>query len=143
MPKGMGKVYAIISYKATRPEDGLTQQEIADYIDRSVSTISRLLDTIVEMGFLNYTEEINERGKRERKYYMASDMGDIVVKRFQDSIEQNVHLKNSLQLIIAKMKKQDVQKHKEFLTHLEQMDNEIDLIIRLYEKASKLGEKKS
>ena len=88
-PETLGKIYALLAYKANSQEKGMDQQQIAKLVDRSVSTVSRLLNELETAGFCRYTEIINKSGKRERKYFMLSSTKEIAKKRFRILIEQN------------------------------------------------------
>ena len=72
LPHAMGQIYSVLAYKAQTPEEGMTQRDIAQLVDRSVSAVSRLLNSLVEMGLGLYTEKVNERGIRNTTQIMVN-----------------------------------------------------------------------
>ncbi|MFX1538281.1 MAG: hypothetical protein ACFFDI_29175, partial [Promethearchaeota archaeon] len=47
----LGRIFALLNLKATSPEKGLDQQQIALLTGRSVSTVSRVLDKMIKMKY--------------------------------------------------------------------------------------------
>lgn len=134
MTKIIGQVYAILAYQARDSDNGLTQQEIADMIDRSVSTASRVLDQLTDMGFCGYIEEINDRGRRERKYYMSSSIKEIAVGRFFKLIKDNIRLENDLNQIRESIPKSERKANRQLLQHLDEMKESIEMLNILYKR---------
>ncbi|MBD3404621.1 MAG: winged helix-turn-helix transcriptional regulator [Candidatus Lokiarchaeota archaeon] len=139
MTKILGQVYAILAYKARDADNGLTQQEIADIIDRSVSTASRVLDQLSEMGFCGYIEEINPRGRRERKYYMSSSIKQIAVGRFFKLIKDNIKLENELSQIEESIPKSEKKENRPLIKHLNEMKESIQMLNSLYKRMIEIG----
>jgi DNA-binding transcriptional regulator GbsR (MarR family) len=135
LPHAMGQIYSVLAYKARTPEEGMTQRDIAQLVDRSVSAVSRLLNSLVEMGLGLYTEKVNERGRRERRYYLAASIADITVQRLGIILLQNVNLHESISKIIDQMSGTSIKKNKELVNHLTQMQEMIKAVNKFYEDA--------
>lgn len=140
MPNALGQIYILLAYKAPNPEAGLDQQYIANIIDRSVSTASRLLNKLVQMGFADYTEEINENDRRERKYYMLADLQEMAANRFQLLILENKGLHRQVKRLEKKAAKANGQKNKELINYLDVLEAQIGKMSQLYEKLLELSE---
>ena len=135
LPRAMGQIYSVLAYKAQSPEQGMTQKDIALLVDRSVSAVSRLLNSLVEMGLGLYTEQVNERGRRERRYYLAASIADITVQRLGIILLQNVNLHESITKILEQMTGSSIEKNKELVDHLTQMQQMIKAVNKFYEGA--------
>jgi DNA-binding PadR family transcriptional regulator len=58
--------------------------QIAGIIEKDVTTASKLLDKLAEVGLLTYIEEPTGRGGRPYKYYMLSDIGYKLLRAVED-----------------------------------------------------------
>ncbi|MBD3197283.1 MAG: hypothetical protein GF317_19670 [Candidatus Lokiarchaeota archaeon] len=135
----LGQIFAILSYKANTPEEGLDQQEIARMIDRSVSTASRLLNKLVDMQYCNFIEQINENDRRERKYYMSKSINQIASRRFKFLIKESKELKNELISIQDEIPKNQQDNHEEISKHLEYLISQVEKLIEFYSRVLKLS----
>ncbi|TXT64316.1 MAG: hypothetical protein BAJALOKI3v1_230047 [Promethearchaeota archaeon] len=135
----LGQIFAILSYKANNPEEGLDQQEIAEMIDRSVSTASRLLNKLVDLQYCDFVEKINENDRRERKYYMSKSINQIASKRFKYLIKESEELKNNLVRIQNEIPKNQQDKNKEISEHLNYLTSQVEKLIEFYSRVLKLS----
>ncbi|MFX0203812.1 MAG: hypothetical protein ACFFCW_47545 [Candidatus Hodarchaeota archaeon] len=134
VPKSIGQIYALLAYKTKSPESGLNQQDIAALIDRSVSTVSRLLNKLVELKYCNYVEELNEQSRRERKYYQTN-IKDLASNRFKFIISQNRLIQAELEKIKAEIPTEEVPENKEFIAHLEWLNKMFEQLNNIYKQA--------
>ncbi|MFW9995886.1 MAG: hypothetical protein ACFFD4_27855 [Candidatus Odinarchaeota archaeon] len=133
--RGLGQIFAVLTLKTDSPQNGLDQQTIAEMIGRSVSTASRLLNKFVEMRYCDYTEELNEHKKRERKYYMTTSIKQIAVNRFHRIIREHTYLKNGLSKIRNDIAEEELSSNSTFVKQLELLSRQIDKLNEFFEKA--------
>ncbi|MFX0090581.1 MAG: hypothetical protein ACFFBD_02365 [Candidatus Hodarchaeota archaeon] len=95
----MGLIFAVLTLKARAPEAGMDQQEIASIIGKSVSTVSRTLNRMVEAKFCTFIEEMNEKYRRERKYFVKTSFRELALDRIKQQIKQILRFKDRLEQI--------------------------------------------
>ncbi|MFW9995094.1 MAG: hypothetical protein ACFFD4_23855 [Candidatus Odinarchaeota archaeon] len=100
-----------------------------------IASASRLLNKSVEMRYCDYTEELNEHKKRERKYYMTTSIKQTVVNRFHQIIRENTYLKNGLSKIRNDIAAEELSSNSKFPEQLELLRSQIDKLNEFYEKA--------
>lgn len=126
----LGKIFGLLLYRAKSMEEGMDQQKIAELVDRSVSTVSRLLVDMEKMGLVSYTEVFNEKKRRERKYYMANSIRDITAKRFQVLIAE-VHSFNKK---VQELRKRHPGEDPDLSKHLDHLGKDNQFLLELYQK---------
>ncbi|MHA2224818.1 MAG: MarR family transcriptional regulator [Candidatus Hodarchaeales archaeon] len=109
-------------------ENGLTQKEIASLIGKSKSSISRILELLVEQGFCNYILEDNEKARAERRYYVKGSFKELTIARTKKSLASNLSLKNDLQLLTENMTRVETNPSSSLLSKIEQFCDLIDIL---------------
>ncbi|MFW9856318.1 MAG: hypothetical protein ACFFFG_14795 [Candidatus Thorarchaeota archaeon] len=92
----LGQVFGLLFLRAPSPERGLSQKEIASLIGKSKSSISRVLDLLLEQQFCTYTLENNENARAERKYFVKGSFRALTIDRTKQTMAQDASLKADL-----------------------------------------------
>ncbi|MFW9996345.1 MAG: hypothetical protein ACFFD4_30160 [Candidatus Odinarchaeota archaeon] len=136
--RGMGQIMALLMYKG---EQGLTQNEIANLLDLSVSQVSRLLKILVDSKRCSSSDSNvrTDKGRLEKKYFFKSSLKEMVADRMKHGIKEYTSLKNDTILLREKVMKQDAGKHGELIANLQRMEKMSDDIILFFTKAMELA----
>jgi DNA-binding transcriptional regulator GbsR (MarR family) len=119
----MGQIFALLNLRARSPESAMSQQEIAELIVTSLSTVSRTLKKLVEGGYCSYILEDNELDRAERRYHATYDYKEFILARFAHTLGEARLLVDDL-TNLSKSISED--KRKENIYLLEQIDRYID-----------------
>jgi DNA-binding transcriptional regulator GbsR (MarR family) len=129
----LGLVFGILFLRALNPLDGLTQKDITSLIGKSKSTVSRILDLLVDQKFCAYNLEENELTRAERRYYIQGSFKDLTISRTQKSIIENNLLNKNLQKIKDNIPEEEVSQNEIVITQIDQFTDLI-MILNLAEK---------
>jgi DNA-binding transcriptional regulator GbsR (MarR family) len=137
----LGKLWALIFLKSKSPSNGLDQQEIAYYLNCSISTVSRNLKTLVDLHLIDFTDE-NSQIKNEigytvrkfytrRKYYIRANFHEIIGRSLKAIIDNSSWFKNQLDSLITKMEKtSDIHliSEQHLISHIKEIDGRVDML---------------
>ncbi len=84
--EAMGQIFALLNLRARSPETAMSQQEIAELITKSLSTVSRSLKKLLKGGYCNYILEDNELERAERRYHARYDYKEFILARFAHTL---------------------------------------------------------
>ncbi|MHA2365187.1 MAG: hypothetical protein ACXAC7_14605 [Candidatus Hodarchaeales archaeon] len=124
----LGQIWGLLNLKANSPEKGLLQQEIAEYLDLSISSVSRKLKTLVKMKQVNFIH------RRERKYYVNPSFGQIITRRYQEVIEEYNWIKNELIEIKDMIPEEEQQENENLIKQINQMEDVFSNITEIYHR---------
>jgi DNA-binding transcriptional regulator GbsR (MarR family) len=130
----LGQVFGLLFLRSPSPERGLTQKEIASLIGKSKSSISRILDLLIEQQFCTYTLEDNEMARAERRYFIKGSFKELTIDRTKQSRAQDVSLKASLHKITESIPRDEKSQNQELLSIITQFCDLIDLLALSHEK---------
>lgn len=144
MQRAVGQIYALLAYKADNANNGLTQIDIGQYINRSISTVSRSLRTLTNLDLCDFTENVNIKGRLERKYYLSSyhHIWEMLTKRFELALLQDMSLKSNLYAIPSHMSEKEKKQYSVFLDHLRTLDESLTERHEFYQEVVALSRKK-
>ena len=119
--KLLGKIWGLLSLKADVPENGLDQNEIVEYLQSSLSSVSRYLKKLVEMNAVKYIDQKDE--KQNRIYYTGQNFEQITKTRFQASINEYTFTLTKLEEIRSGIPSDEEENNLELLTQINQIEN--------------------
>ncbi len=137
----MGLIYGLLQLLSKTRETGLTQYQISHYIKKSVSTISRTLELMVNNKFCNFFLDINQKNRIERKYYAMGTYKEFSIKRIANSFKDAEEIKKDLENIIIHSK--EIYRDEMPLTTIEQIKTiyiDLDEMIKYQNKFLELLE---
>lgn len=137
----LGLVFGLLYLKALSPENGLTQKEISALIGKSKSTVSRMLDLLVDQGFCTYNLRDNEMARAERLYFVKGSFKGIAIERVKKSLRENALLKNSLLQVAESASRNGHPDNQELLSRITRFCELIDAIILTDKNAIEILEK--
>lgn len=76
-----GKIFAYLLLRGNSEVNGLSQEDLAETVNRSVSTVSRVLGDMVKGGLCTVKEAINEKYRRENRYYISKGVYELTKQR--------------------------------------------------------------
>ncbi len=103
----IGKIFGVLVLRAFKPQYGLTQESIAKFVNRSVSSVSRSLSSLLKAGKCHYIEVINENHHRERRYYVTLNLKELTIDQYKQIINQTIFFKERIQNIYEQMSEND------------------------------------
>jgi DNA-binding transcriptional regulator GbsR (MarR family) len=130
----LGQVFGLLFLRAPSPERGLTQKEIASLIGKSKSSISRILDLLIEQQFCAYALEDNEMARAERRYFVRGSFKELTIDRTKQSMAQDASLKASLQKITESIPNEEKSRNQDLLSMITQFRELIDILKTTQEK---------
>ena len=126
--EALGLVFGTLFLRSLTPDKGMTQKDIATLITKSKSTVSRMLDLLVDQGFCSYNLEENELIRAERRYFIKSSFREITISRTRKSIVENNLLKNNLQNIKDNVSGETIDQNHDLLMQISQFSDLINLL---------------
>lgn len=124
----LGLVFGVLFLRTVSPNKGITQKEITSLIGKSKSTVSRILDLLIDQGFCKYDLEENDDTRAERRYSVKGSFKEITLARTQKSILENESLKNNLQEITENIHEQEIYNNKDLLDQINNFSELIELL---------------
>ena len=144
-PQNFGILFALLSLKATSPERGLDQEEIASLTNKSVSTISRTLDKMVSLKYCSFKEdkgEISSSTRRKyyprRRYYMRASYKDISKDTVTQGIVAYEGMKEKVEQIRQKIPEEEYGENTDLLALLDRFRKDFDQLVTVYQKMIEL-----
>lgn len=117
--KLLGKIWGLLSLKADSPENGLEQNEIVEYLQSSLSSVSRYLKKLVEMNAVKYIDQKNEKN---RIYYTGRNFQQITKTRFTASINEYTFILTKLEEIRSGIPSDEKENNFELITQIDQIE---------------------
>ncbi len=137
----IGQIFGILVLRAFKPEYGLDQQSIAKLIDRSVSSISRSLSSLITTGYCRYVESINMKNRRERRYFVTLNLKEMTVDRFRETLHETLTFKDELTRIQKQMTEEDKKKFSLMALFFQGAQQNLAELAEFYKRTIELGEK--
>ncbi|MFW9777670.1 MAG: hypothetical protein ACFFE8_02370 [Candidatus Heimdallarchaeota archaeon] len=134
----LGQVFGLIFLRAPSPERGLSQKEIAALIGKSKSSVSRVLDFLLELRFCKYMLEDNENARAERKYFVKGNFKELTVDRITQSMAQDASLKADLLKIFENIPRESNTRNQELASMITKFCELIDVLKLSHEKTLEL-----
>lgn len=124
----LGLVFGVLFLRTASPGKGLTQKEITTLIGKSKSTVSRILDLLIDQGFCKYNLEENDDTRAERQYSVKGSFKEISISRTQKSIIENDSLKYNLQKIKDNVPEDEIHQNSGLLHQIASFSELINLL---------------
>ena len=119
--KLLGKIWGLLSLKADVLENGLDQNEIVEYLQSSLSSVSRYLKKLVEMNAVKYIDQKDE--KQNRIYYIGTNFEQITKTRFTASINEYTFILTKLEEIRSGIPSDEEKNNLELITQIDYIEN--------------------
>lgn len=130
----LGHIFGLLYLRAISPEKGLSQKQITSLTCKSKSTVSRILELLVNQGFCDYKLEDNEKARAERLYFIKGSFKETAIARSMKGIEDTTALKNNLKMIAEDMPLGKINRDQELLERIELFTEFIDVLILTYKR---------
>jgi DNA-binding transcriptional regulator GbsR (MarR family) len=129
----LGLVFGLLFIRAPSSTKGLSQKEIAFLVDKSKSSVSRVLEILIDQGFCSYKLEDNEAARAERKYYIKGSFKELTIDRTDRSLKSESSLKVELKQIKNSIPKIEKQSHQRLLKKIDLFCDLIDVLARIHQ----------
>jgi len=136
----IGKVFGILVLRAFKPEYGLDQRSIAKFINRSISTASRSLSSLLKSGKCHYIEILNNNHRRERRYYVKLNLKELIMDQYKQIINETIFFKERLKDIHNDMSQKDNENYLVTAQFLKAVQINLEKLITFNEKILEMGE---
>jgi DNA-binding transcriptional regulator GbsR (MarR family) len=137
----LGKLWSLLFLKAHSPEQGLDQQEIAEYLGRSVSTVSRQLKMLVKLQLVDFIDDSSQEVNQQRysprkfysrrKYYMKTNFQKIISGSIKAMIANSMWFKeklDSLKIRVQNDPEDNEEIQKNLIDHIDDIDERVKLL---------------
>jgi len=133
----MGQIFGLLSLRARSAENAISQQEIAELIGKSISTISRSLKKLCKGGYCTYVLENNELDRAERRYHARYDYKEFILARFEHTLGEARLLVEDLTNLIQAIPEEEVKENSHLLEEIDRYIEETKMSARVIDKLQK------
>ena len=136
--RNFGRIFALISLKASTEEKGLDQQDIVKYINNNVnddkekislSTVSR---TLTKMEKSKYCSSIPSSGKGRRKYFSGINFSELALDRIRVNVREGSNLLNELDKLKNELPSDNSDEFNEFISLINSLAQVYEVVTQYY-----------
>ena len=137
--RNFGRIFALLSLKASTEEKGLDQQDIVKFINNnvkddkekiSISTVSRTLN---KMEKSKYCSSTPSSGKGRRKYYSGINFSKLAIDRIEVNVREGSNLLKELDNLKNSLPSDDSDQFKEFIVLVDNLKQVYEVVTKYYE----------
>jgi DNA-binding transcriptional regulator GbsR (MarR family) len=129
----LGEIWALLSLKI----DGLNQQEIAQFLNKSVSNISRQLKFLVDVKLIGFKEEFNELRRKERKYFVTTNFRQTIIGSINVAILNDQSIYNELLKLKNSISDEEKEKNDVILKYMSLMEARLNIMNQIWTNIQK------